>query len=627
MLAFTPTSEWIPMFGSKLQIRLPRKITAYFLLFGLAALLWLTVGAVYVAYTVLDSRSDSASLRSLGRGSERIALSYLRDKNADLQPLLAEIRAQSGADYCAIVSPTGDYLAHSNRELSGKPSTERGTMTERWGDIQRVELINNNGIAIHEYRCPIKAGDKDLGSLRLGIAQANAWSFIREGAEFAPLALFGPACCLVLGAVWLNRMVRPVADIEQQLLQVAMSPSLESCQWREVPNVGAAAMGWNRVVQQKLIGGQSETLRERVRRSLDHSRRDRFGAVLNSIPDGVATTDATGRVTYTNMPMSVILGLNQSVPGGDGASETEAPLSMAEYLIHGWQMAESNPLLAEENRDRPVVTELMREENGQHRVARVARYPICAGSEPHHEAHVWTMRDVTQQKLAEEMRDQFVDTATHELRTPLANIKAYAETLALADVIDVEQQKQFLNTINSEATRLARFVDDLLSVSSMELGSLSLNKQVTDLNRMLNEVLAKIRPQIEEKRLSFEVAFPEKMPEPELDKDKIAAVLVNLLGNAVKYTPAGGRVTFRVQITDHHIELSIEDTGVGIAADELPKVFEKFFRSPDPRVQEQTGTGLGLALAHEVVRLHGGRIEVESEINKGSKFTVVMPRA
>ena len=207
------------------------------------------------------------------------------------------------------------------------------------------------------------------------------------------------------------------------------------------------------------------------------------------------------------------------------------------------------------------------------------------------------MRDVTQQKLAEEMRDQFVDTATHELRTPLANIKAYAETLALADMIDVEQQKQFLNTINSEATRLARFVDDLLSVSSMELGSLSLNKQVTDLTRMLNEVLAKIRPQIEEKKLAFEVAFPEKMPEPELDKDKISAVLVNLLGNAVKYTPANGRVIFRVHITAQQIEISIEDTGVGIAADELPKVFEKFFRSPDPRVQEETGTGLGLALA------------------------------
>jgi signal transduction histidine kinase len=161
----------------------------------------------------------------------------------------------------------------------------------------------------------------------------------------------------------------------------------------------------------------------------------------------------------------------------------------------------------------------------------------------------------------------------------------------------------------------------------MELGSLSLNKQVTDLTRMLNEVLAKVRPQMAEKGLTFEVAFPEKMPEPELDKDKISAVLVNLLGNAVKYTPEEGAVIFRVNATDKQIELSIKDTGVGISPEELPKVFEKFFRSQDPRVQEQTGTGLGLALAHEVVRLHGGRIEIESEINKGSTFTVLLPLA
>jgi two-component system phosphate regulon sensor histidine kinase PhoR len=298
---------------------------------------------------------------------------------------------------------------------------------------------------------------------------------------------------------------------------------------------------------------------------------------------------------------------------------------MTEQLRQQWRLGETDPLLSTENHDRAVVTELTREENGQRRIVRVARHPICIVGAGKQEAHVWSMRDVTQQKLAEEMRDQFVDTATHELRTPLANIKAYAETLALADVIDIEQQKQFLNTINSEATRLARFVDDLLSVSSMELGSLSLNKQVTDLGRMLNEVLTKIRPQVAEKNLTLDVAFPEKLPEPEIDKDKIAAVLVNLLGNAVKYTPDGGRVVFRVHVTDRQIEASVEDTGVGIAPDELPKVFEKFFRSPDPRVQEQTGTGLGLALAQEVVRLHGGRIEVESEINKGSTFTMILP--
>ncbi|HEX4413650.1 MAG TPA: ATP-binding protein [Lacipirellulaceae bacterium] len=610
------------MFAKNFQIRLPRRIAAYFLLFGVAALVWLAIGAVYVASLVTDGRSESASLRSLGRGSDRITLAYLKNKSVDLQPLMAEIRGQTGADYCAVVSPTGEYAAHSNLEQKGKGAEEVGSVTERWGEVQRVEYMNNHGLTIHEYRCPLKAGDQSFGVLRLGIARRDLWSYLRASAQFAPLALFGPACCMVAGAVLLNRMVRPVADIEQQLHQVATSPSLESCQWREVPNVGAAAIGWNRVVHEKLSADRG-ALQHKIQQSLEQGKQGRLAAVLNSVPDGIATTDSAGRLTYNNKPMAVILELND-LPQGEAADPDAAASTMTEHLQKSWQLPESDPLLADENRDRPVVTEVTRDEHGQRRIARIARYPV-AGATGNQDAHVWTIRDVTQQKLAEEMRDQFVDTATHELRTPLANIKAYAETLALADMIDIEQQKQFLNTINSEATRLARFVDDLLSVSSMELGSLSLNKQVTDLTRMLNEVLVKVKPQMEEKQLTFEVAFPEKMPEPDLDKDKISAVLVNLLGNAVKYTPANGRVLFRVHTTDKQIEISVQDTGVGIAPDEVSKVFEKFFRSPDPRVQEQTGTGLGLALANEVVRLHGGKIEVESEINKGSTFTVLLP--
>jgi signal transduction histidine kinase len=615
------------MFASKLPIRLPRRITAYFLLFSVGALVWLSVGAVYIARSVSDNRSESASLRWLGRGSEQIVLAYLRDKEADLQPVLAELCAQSGASYSAIVSPTGEYTAHSSSGFVGQPAAERGAASDRWGEVVRVQMHDDQGVAIHEYHAPLMAGNDNLGTLRIGIAQPSVWNYVGAGGQLAPLAFLGPACCMAAGAVLINRLVRPVADIEQQLMQVATSPSVEGCELREVPAAGAAAVGWNRVVKQRLSAPQSETLRERVRQSLDSGRDGRLDAVLNSIPDGVATTDSEGRLTYTNLPVTVIIGLKDVVGlAGEGESAQPAP-RMIEQLAQHWPLSDSDALVAEENRDRPVITELAREENGQRRMLRVARHPICPAGSSQQESHVWLVRDVTQQKLAEEMRDQFVDTATHELRTPLANIKAYAETLALADVIDIEQQKQFLNTINSEATRLARFVDDLLSVSSMELGSLSLNKQVTDLGRLLTEVLTKIRPQVAEKELELEVVLPEKLPEPELDKDKIATVLVNLLGNAVKYTPEGGRIAFRVNITDQNIEIGVEDTGVGIAADEVGKVFEKFFRSSDPRVQAETGTGLGLALAQEVARLHGGCITVESEINKGSTFTVTLPLA
>jgi len=497
--------------------------------------------------------------------------------------------------------------------------------TDEWGDVVRVHYVDSQGEMVDEYQAPLNAGGTTVGTLIYGVAQPDLWGYVRSAARHAPLAVFGPACCMLVGAVLLNRMVRPVADIAQQLSRVAMSPSVEGCELRQVPAVGAAAMGWNRVVTERAGRGQAEDLGQKIQQSLQTGRQGRLDGVLNSIPDGVATTDAAGRLTYTNLPMAAILGMKDIVGATDTGPGSEPAPQMTSLLIEGWHLSSNDALLSADNQHRPVVAELSRIEDGQRRVVRVARHPICIVGGVQHESHVWIIRDVTQQKLAEEMRDSFVDTATHELRTPLANIKAYAETLALADVIDVEQQKQFLNTINSEATRLARFVDDLLSVSSMEVGSLTLNRQTTELRRMLNEVLAKVKPQVEEKRLSFEVSIPEKMPEPSIDKDKIATVLINLLGNAVKYTPAGGRVAFRVHAADHNLEIDVEDTGVGIAEDELPKVFDKFFRSDDPRVQEQEGTGLGLALVQEVVRLHGGRVSVESEIDKGSTFQIVLP--
>lgn len=642
------------MSANMLEFRLPRKVTAYFLLFGLAALVWLSVGAVVVARRVAESKSESAGLDALGAAAETIVRSYARDAKVDLQALVVAIQQKREASYCAIVSLGGQYLANSRRELAGTTASERGGTTERWGTATRTEYLDDSGRLVDEYQTALVAGDKTIGQLQLGFAKPNLWSYVSAGARYSPLALLGPIGCMAVGVVLLNRLVRPVAEIEQQLSLVAMSPSVESVPLRAVTNVGAAAFGWNRFVEQRASTSALSSLGRRIRESLDSTRRSRLDALLNSIPEGVAMTDADGKLTYTNLPMTALLGLQEASARSDdlhespeavgrsqGESRMAAPMAegtahagsdgasmsprLDERLIQRWKLADNDPLLAEENRDRTVVTELTRDDGGQRRVVRVARHPISVASGEMGEGHVWMIRDVTQQKLAEEMRDQFVDTATHELRTPLANIKAYAETLALADVIDVEQQKQFLNTINSEASRLARFVDDLLSVSSMELGSLSLNKQVTDMRRLFTEVIDKVQGQIDEKEQELEVVLPEKLPELELDKDKIATVLVNLLGNAVKYTAPGGRVTLRVNVTDQLLDVCVEDTGVGIAESEMEKVFDKFFRSDDPRVQQETGTGLGLALSQEVVRLHGGRIEVTSELDKGSKFSMLLP--
>jgi signal transduction histidine kinase len=137
--------------------------------------------------------------------------------------------------------------------------------------------------------------------------------------------------------------------------------------------------------------------------------------------------------------------------------------------------------------------------------------------------------------------------------------------------------------------------------------------------------VAKVQPQMDQKNITFDAELPARLPELVLDKDKFTVALVNLLGNAAKYTPEGGRVRLHVEARDRALQIDVEDSGIGISVEELPKILEKFFRSSDPRVQEQAGSGLGLSLANEIVRLHGGKLTVQSELNKGSRFTVALP--
>jgi signal transduction histidine kinase len=660
------------MFARQIHIALPRRVTAYFLLFGLAAVVWLAAGLYFVSTAISQSRSTSGLLSTVGKASNRLVLKYLNAGATELQAEVEQLHRQNALAYCAVVAPTGEYLAHSAPEEVGNTADEPTGSVESWGDVDRVRFVNEQGVLVVEFRTPLRAADRLIGTLRVGVVEPSALATLLVAARYGPLAIVGPLLFMGLGAVILRRLVRPVAGVDLQLRRVAAAPSIIDCALEQVEVCGAASLGWNRLVEHATAGRKNTDLHERLSESLEGVRQKKLACILNCLTDGVLTTDRDGRITYHNSSALGLLerrqrprtsGDGRADREGDGdadheggasteeartatirAGESETPShakpaapptarqavslegeSLLVWLGRNWELPPASPLLQEAFKQRTVVVELERAGEGPRRVLRVTRSPLFAGPSSEQDCHVWTLRDVTQQKLADEMRTQFVDTATHELRTPLANIKAYAETLALQEMVDLEEQKDFLNTINAEATRLARFVDDLLSVSSMEIGSLSLNRTATDLERLFKGVIGKVKPQMTEKDITFETQFPEKWPEPELDKDKFAATLVNLLGNAVKYTPAGGRVALGVKATGGQLQISVEDTGIGISKEDIPKLFDKFFRSSDPRVLEVTGTGLGLSLANEIVRLHGGRISVESELNKGSTFLVTVP--
>ncbi|MGL4514588.1 MAG: sensor histidine kinase [Lacipirellulaceae bacterium] len=594
------------------QLGLPRRVVGLFLLFSLAAVASLSAGSFFAARSLLATHATEGSLANVGRLAAAVRMDSLRNDGKHIQQLLDQSKAEGRLAFAAVVGPDGRFLAHTDRSLISAVALEMTGDQLRWGEVDGVRYADSVGNAVNEYHAPMQAGGKPLGTLRLALVEPGLAGTLLEFAHYAPLAILTPTLMILAGGWMLARMTQPVASLEASLARVARTPYGEAPDFERVAPTGIAAVGWNQAV------AYVETLRAAL---ADGERRGgeqvevtprgsgKVDAALASLAEGIVVTDAEGRIDFANRAVAALLGDADSL-ANDPFVETLARLTPATA-----GKFDAGPQAR-------VVTEATLAVGAESRTLRVERLPLRG--EP---GHVWAVRDVTQQKLAEKSRDQFIDTATHELRTPLANIKAYAETLSTCDIGDVEQQKEFCNTINAEATRLARFVDDLLSISSLEVGSLGVTRQNTDVRRLVEEAAEKVRPLARAKSLKFETSLAEKLGEASLDKDKVSSLLVNLLGNAAKYTPVGGTIALAAARKGETLEFEVRDTGVGIAADECERVFEKFFRSANPAVQDEVGTGLGLPLAREIARLHRGDVTLTSSLGEGSTFTVTLPVA
>lgn len=600
------------MLGRAIQLGLPRRVVVHFLLFAVASLAWVGVSLWFVANWQLKSELDGDVLRAMDLGVRQARLAMVSQDSHALQTLVERLRQENRWRFCTVVSPDRLYLAHSQPELVGDPAGIHYGDTVVRREAKRTRIPQDDGTALLRYESEMTMGERPLGTLAVGVDEPATWHTLKRFSGYVTPILIVPLLLVLVGAYRLDRIVQPSEAIETQLRRAAVAAALSESSLHVIPGRSAAAQGWNR-----LVGWLSEprhvTTHERLAEVVQTRRQERTAEILHSLPDGVVLTDAEGRLTFLNHTATAWL-------HEEGPANQLVGRRLSEFLAFP---EEEEALWQPELRSRTVIFEIKRLHGESEQVLRIARFPLRSDANGNN--HVWSLRDVTQQKLADSMRDQFLNSATHELRTPLANIKAYAETLALTEVLDVDNQKEFCNIINGEATRLARFIDDLLSISSMEVGSLLLVRQDVDLERLFREAILKVRPQMEQKRLSFESLLPEKYPRLRLDKDKFVVALINILGNAAKYTPEEGRVALKVKCVDRVLRIDVEDTGVGIAADELPHIWEKFYRSKDSAVQQQSGTGLGLSLAQEIVRLHGGEITVKSEPGKGSTFTITLP--
>ena len=223
---------------------------------------------------------------------------------------------------------------------------------------------------------------------------------------------------------------------------------------------------------------------------------------------------------------------------------------------------------------------------------------------------------------AEQLRQNMVADVAHELRTPLSNIKGYLE--AVRDGV-MKPDTDTIRSLNEEATLLSRLVNDLQELSLAEAGELKLICQPDDIAELIKQTVAGVQPQATAKGLSVSTELPDKLLPANIDSHRISQVLRNLLDNAVAHTASGDSITITVKQKDNYLEVAVTDTGEGIPAEDLPNIFERFYRVDKSRARATGGTGLGLTIAKRLVEAHGGKIEAHSEMGKGSRFSFTLP--
>lgn len=373
---------------------------------------------------------------------------------------------------------------------------------------------------------------------------------------------------------------------------------------------GGVAASWNGLLREL----SSHRARARVesvltRRDQPGERDEAVGKIVDSLWHGVVVVDEEMRIRYCNGAAAVFLSGTR-----DGLLGTPLLDRIQEEAV-----SEKLSKLASAKARAKIVVESRTGEGDEGAVLRISGRPLSGGG-----GAMLLIEDVTQQRVADRSRNAFVEQATHELRTPLTNVRLYVEALVEKPDADVSTRSQHLNIINQEVRRLERIVGDMLSVSEIEAGSLKLAIHDVRLPALFSDIEAEFAAPARAKNITLRFDLPPKLPTIVGDRDKLVLALTNIIGNAIKYTPEGGNVKVAVRAEDALV-IEIADSGIGIAAEDVDRIFDRFYRAKDPRVEKIVGTGLGLALAREVMRLHGGDVTVQSVPDRGSTFTIRMP--
>ena len=344
--------------------------------------------------------------------------------------------------------------------------------------------------------------------------------------------------------------------------------------------------------------------------------RDYLQAILKGMMEGVLVVDGRGRILMANDALKNLLSLSSDVSAKmplEIIRNAELEATIRKVLEYGGKAAGLNITTPGGKTLEVNVVGILPGPETEGKEGQVVRGAIAV------------FHNITRLKELEKVRQDFVANVSHELRTPLTTIKGYVETL-LEGALKEEVASQFLQVIQKHTDRLTKIVEDLLTLSKIESREFQLKWEYLPLSDLVHDVLDFVKESAEKKRISITGAAVLPSLIVRADRHHIEQVLVNLLDNAVKYTSEGGNITISaVESQNGEIQVSVQDNGIGIPREDLPRIFERFYRVDKGRSKELGGTGLGLSIVKHMVQAHGGRVWAESEFGKGSTFFFTLP--
>ncbi|MBU9710904.1 cell wall metabolism sensor histidine kinase WalK [Evansella tamaricis] len=524
-----------------------------------------------------------------------------RTLTSRVSSLLFELYNIEGTDV-QVIDSHNTVISVTNptqRQNIGKRTTNYLVKRALFGIEGTDTAVNQSGNLIRVLAIPIHSDDTIIGAIYI---EASMEEIYEQMQQINHILMTGTVIALgitaILGILLARTITRPIVDMKRQAVVMGKGDFTQSVKVYGNDEIGQLANAFN-VLTNKLQDANATT----------EGEKRKLTSVLTHMTDGVIATDKNGNVILMNKRAEEMLLKKQE---DVLQMELTKVLNLDKFLKLEDLYRFTDPILLDfDNADHELILE--------------AHFSIIEKENGNQNGLIAVLHDVTEQERIEDERREFVANVSHELRTPLTSMKSYLEALADGALEDPEIAPRFINVTQNETERMIRLVNDLLQLSKMDSKDYQMNIATINLTLFTEQIVERFQMSTKNESILFKIKVPSKDVFIIGDRDKLTQLMDNILSNAVKYSPEGGTISCVVKEEKERVIVTIKDEGVGIPKENIPYVFDRFYRVDKARSRNLGGTGLGLAIAKEIVLAHGGNIWVSSDWGKGTAISFSLP--